>query len=185
MVKRRFVGGLILGITLTFAAIAQPPTTAVIGTPPQPNWVQLSPQQKDILAPLAREWDQLENIRKRKWLGIAERYPTMKPDEQRRMQNRMREWSDLSAAERTKARNTYKDFKHLPPDQKQVMKQKWDAYSNLSSDEKQRIRETSKSSKLLAPPPTVDSAQNDIPDVTPPAGTRMTTEQPPANNTSR
>lgn len=185
MVKRRFVGGLILGITLSIAAIAQPPTTAIIGTPPQPDWSQLSPAQKDILSPLAKEWDQLENIRKRKWLGIAARYPMMKPEDQQRMQNRMREWADLSAAERTKVRNNYKDFKHLPPDQKQVLKQKWDAYSNLSSEEKQRIRETGKSSKLLAPPPIVDTMQYDISERTIPSDTRGNPESHPGNHISR
>lgn len=93
----------------------------------------------------------MESIRKRKWLGIAERYPGMKPDEQQRMQDRMREWSRLSPSERTKVRDTYKDFKQLPPEQKQVVKQKWDAYSSLPADERDRIRSTGKSSKLLTP----------------------------------
>lgn len=95
----------------------------------------------------------MENIRKKKWLGIAERYPSMKQDEQQRMQDRMREWAGLSPTERSKVRDTYKDFKQLPPEQKQVVRQKWEAYSNLPADEKQRIRETGKSSKLLATPP--------------------------------
>lgn len=185
MAKRRLIGGLILGIALTSAATAQPPTSAVIGTPPQPSWGQLNPQQKNILAPLSREWDQLENIRKRKWLGIAERYPTMKPDEQQRMQDRMREWSDLSAAERTKARNTYKDFKQLPPDQKLVLKQKWDAYSNLSSDEKQRIRESGKSSKLLTPSPAAEPVQNTISDPMTSPETRTSNDPLPTVGTSR
>ena len=153
MAIRRLVGGLILAASLNISIAAEPPTTAIIGTPPQPGWSQLSPQQKGILAPLSKDWDSLENIRKKKWLGIADRYPTMKPDEQQRMQDRMREWASLSPAERAKVRDTYKDFKQLPPEQKQVVKQKWEAYSNLPAEEKQRLRETGKSSKLLAPPP--------------------------------
>lgn len=152
MAIRRLVGGLILAASLNLSIAAEPPTTAIIGTPPQPGWGQLSQQQKNILAPLSKDWDSLENIRKKKWLGIADRFPTMKPDEQQRMQNRMREWASLSPAERTKVRDTYKDFKQLPAEQKQVVKQKWEAYSNLPAEEKQRLRETGKSSKLLAPP---------------------------------
>lgn len=94
----------------------------------------------------------MENIRKKKWIGIAERYPSMKQDEQQRMQDRMREWANLSPAERSKVRDTYKDFKQLPADQKQVVKQKWEAYSNLPPDERQRLRETGKSSKLISNP---------------------------------
>ncbi|MBS1142460.1 MAG: hypothetical protein H6R13_3913 [Proteobacteria bacterium] len=152
MACRRLLGGLILSLALSYSFAAEPPTTAIIGTPPQPGWGQLNGQQKNILAPLAKDWDGMENIRKKKWLGIAERFPTMKQDEQQRMQDRMREWADLSPTERSKVRDTYKDFKQLPPEQKQVIKQKWEAYSNLPPDEKQRIRETGKSSKLLATP---------------------------------
>ena len=71
----RLVGGLILATTLNLAIAAEPPATAVIGTPPQPGWSQLTAQQREILAPLSRDWDSLENIRKRKWLAIADRYP--------------------------------------------------------------------------------------------------------------
>lgn len=152
MVKRRLLGGIILSFALCVPVVATPPTTAIIGTPPQPSWTQLSPQQKGILAPLAKDWDDLENIRKKKWLGIAERYPNMKLDEQQRVQDRMREWARLSPTERMKVRDTYKDFKQLPPEQKQVVKQKWDAYSSLPAEEKDRIRTSNKSSKLLAPP---------------------------------
>lgn len=151
MAKRRFLGGVILCFALSAAIAAAPPATAVIGTPPQPGWNQLSTQQRDILAPLSKDWDELENIRKKKWLGIAERYPSMKPDEQQRMQDRMREWAKFNPKERAKIRDTYKDFKQLPPEQKLIVKQKWDAYSNLPADEKERIRASGKSSKLLAP----------------------------------
>ncbi len=135
------------------AAIAatEPPTAVVIGTPPQPNWSQLSPQQKTILAPLAKDWEAMGNIRRRKWLGIADRYPAMNADAQQRIQERMREWADLTPTERTKVRDSYKDFTQLPPEQKQAVKQKWEAYSSLPSDEKQRIRESGKSSKLVSP----------------------------------
>jgi hypothetical protein len=115
--------------------------------------VQLSTQQKNILAPLVKEWDRMENIGKKKWLGIADRYPNMKHDEQQRMQERMREWANLTPEQRAKIRNSYKDFNQLPPEQKQVVKQKWDAYSNLPPDQQQRLREGGKSSKLLAPQP--------------------------------
>lgn len=158
MACRRLLGGLTLGLLLNIAIAAEPPTTAVIGTPPQPAWAQLSTQQKAILAPLAKDWDSLENIRKKKWLGIAERYPAMKQDDQQRMQDRMREWAGLSPLERSKVRDTYKDFKQLPAEQKQVVKQKWQAYSNLPPEERQRLRESGKSSKLLSSPGTPPDA---------------------------
>ena len=56
------------------------------------------------LAPLAEEWDQLEPLRRQKWLGIIKRYASMKPDEQARVQEKMREWVQLTPAERRQAR---------------------------------------------------------------------------------
>ena len=152
MAKRRLVGGVILCLALATAIAAEPPTTVVIGTPPQPGWSLLNVQQKTILAPLAGEWDKMENIRRKKWLGIAERYPAMKPDEQRRMQERMREWASLTPDQRAKVRDSYKEFNQLPSEQKQVVKQKWEAYSNLPPEEKQRVRQSGKSAQLLTPP---------------------------------
>ncbi|WP_083518204.1 DUF3106 domain-containing protein [Dechloromonas denitrificans] len=158
MAKRRFIGGVILALALIGSVIAEPPTTVVIGTLPQPGWDSLSPPQKSILAPLAADWNSMENLPRKKWLGIAERYPNMKPDEQRRIQQRMREWASLTPEQRSKVRGTYKDFNQLPPEQKAVVKQKWEAYSNLPSDEKQRIRESGKSGKLLQPAPPTEAA---------------------------
>jgi hypothetical protein len=142
----------ILGLALAAAAIAAPPTTAVIGTPPQPGWNALGAQQQAILAPLAPEWDTLDNIGRKKWLGIAERYPRLSRDEQTRVQERMREWARLSPEQRAKARDTYKEFNQLPGDQKDVVKQKWEAYANLPAEDRQRLRQEGKSSRLLAPP---------------------------------
>lgn len=156
MVKRRYIGGVILSLALSGALAAEPPTTAFIGTPPQPGWSLLSTQQQAILTPLAADWDKLDNIRRKKWLGIAERYPAMKPEEQRRVQDRMREWATLTPDQRAKVRDTYKEFNQLPSEQKQTVKQKWEAYSNLPHEEKQRMRQEGKSSQLLAPPPLVE-----------------------------
>lgn len=178
MVKRRLLGGIALCLLLATHVAAEAPTTALIGTPPQPSWNALSPQQKTTLAPLSANWDKMDNIARKKWLGIAERYPAMKPDEQHRMQDRMREWSSLTPEQRAKVRTTYKDFNQLPPAQKQLVKQKWEAYSNLPPEEKQRIREQGKSAKLLeTPSPAAEvPATTAVPPETPPA--------PPANEIS-
>ena len=153
MANRRLARRIILCLALATPVFAAPPTSVVIGTPPQATWSQLTPPQKTVLAPLVNDWDGMENVRRKKWLAIAERYPSMKPEEQSRLQERMREWARMTPEQRTKVRDTYKDFNQLPPEQKQTVKQKWEAYSNLSEEEKQRARESGKSSRLLAPPP--------------------------------
>lgn len=147
---KRLVGGIALCAALLGPAAANPPTTAIIGTPPQPSWSQLTPEQRTTLAPLGKEWDNLENVRRKKWLLIAERFPKMKPEEQRRVQERMREWALMTPEQRTKVRDGYKEFNLLPPEQKQVVKQKWETYSNLPEEEKTRIKQ-GKPAKAPAP----------------------------------
>ena len=149
--SRHLLAGISLALILGGPALADPPTTAVIGTPPQPSWSSLNPQQKTILAPLAGEWDKMENIRRKKWLGLAERYPSLKTEEQQRIQDRMRDWAALTPEQRAKTRDSYKEFSQLPSEQKAVVKQKWEAYSNLSPEEKQRVRQGGKSAQLLIP----------------------------------
>ena len=84
----------------------------------------------------------MDNIRRKKWLGIAERFPKMTTDEQSRVQERMREWASLTPEKRAKVRDGYKEFQQLPPEKKLAVKQKWDNYySSLPDEEKQRIRE--------------------------------------------
>lgn len=169
MAKRRLLAGLILSIALGGPVHAQAPTTAIIGTPPQPGWSLLSTQQKIILAPLAGEWDSMENIRRKKWLGIAERFPRMTPDEQARVQLRMREWAGLTPQQRSKARDSYKEFNQLAPEKKQALKQKWEAYSNLSAEEKQQVKETGKMPARAQPLPTEGSSPGTLPSTaTPP-----------------
>lgn len=138
---RRLIVGLIIGLALAGPLRAEPPATAVLGTPPQPGWSLLSTPQKIILAPLAGDWDQMDNLRRKKWLGIAERFPKMSPDEQRRIQARMSEWAALTPAQRAKVRDSYKEFNQLDADKKKAVKDKWTAYSKLSEEEKALLRQ--------------------------------------------
>ncbi|HEX6734897.1 MAG TPA: DUF3106 domain-containing protein [Azonexus sp.] len=119
--------------------------------------------QKEILAPLAKDWDAMESVRKKQWLGIAERYPRMKPNEQARVQARMQEWVRLTPEQRAKVRDSYKDFNQLPAEQKQTVKEKWKAYVNLPAEERQRLREEGKSAQLLAPPAEPVVAEESVP----------------------
>ena len=63
----------------------------------RPLWSELSPKQQAVLAPIAAEWDNLDTVRRKKWVTIANRYPKMQPDEQMRLQNRMQAWAGQSA----------------------------------------------------------------------------------------
>ena len=75
--------------------------------------------------PLQAEWEQLDTTRRRKWVDIANRYPTMKQAEQKRLQKRMQEWAQLTPDERRAAREQYRALKKIPPQQR---KEKWQEY---------------------------------------------------------
>lgn len=115
-----------------------------------PSWVDLTAKQKQILAPLAVEWDRMEELRQRKWLGIAERYISMTPEEQARVQKRIQAWARLSPEERRKAREQFKSMQKDPPEKKEELKQKWQKYESLPAEEKQRLKEVA--SQLPRPP---------------------------------
>lgn len=110
-----------------------------------PSWNEIGADNRQILAQLAPpEWDQLDASRKAKWLGIANRYPSMTPTEQRRVQSRMQKWVKLSPAERRQARETFRQIDKLPPEKKQDLARQWNEYLTLPAHER---------SSLAAPPP--------------------------------
>jgi hypothetical protein len=118
------------------SASAAPPIKA-------PAWGQISPEQQQILAPLQKDWDSLSAERRRKWIGIAQRYPKMKPAEQERVQRRMNDWANLSPQQRRQARENYRTIGKLAADKRADLAQRWAEYQALPEDERQ---------SLVAPP---------------------------------
>ena len=133
---------IVAGITLAFVLALSSPANAVVPPLKQPSWVELTPQQREILAPLAGEWDKLEVYRRKKWLGIAQRYPAMSAEEQQRLQLRMKTWVNLSPEDRNRARAQYKALQKVPPEQRQAVNQKWQEYKNLPDAEKERLKQS-------------------------------------------
>ncbi|NWG31504.1 MAG: DUF3106 domain-containing protein [Rhodocyclaceae bacterium] len=106
----------------------------------QPEWSALTPEQRAILAPLEKEWGEMDAFRRKKWIGIAQRYPSMTPAEQASLQRNMREWARLAPEERQIAREKYKSLLRIAPEERAAIKQKWQEYSALSEQEKEHLR---------------------------------------------
>lgn len=125
-------------------------TSAVKATLPQaatkPLWTELSAAQKLALSPLAGEWDRLPELSKKKWLEIAARYNSMKPDEQARLQERMRDWVKLTPEQRMAARENYAKSTQLPAEKKSAQ---WQQYQQLSDEEKKRLAAEHEKKKSL------------------------------------
>lgn len=167
MARARF--GLILAVALW---LASPFGHAGIALPlSQPSWTELTPEQKAILAPLSSEWDKMEGFRRKKWLGIAQRYQTLTPDEQGRMQRRMTDWAKLTPEERKRARDKYKALQKDTPEKKEAVKLKWQEYKELPESERSRLKAEASKKPTPRPAPSKAAAPkpSPAPTATPPA----------------
>lgn len=197
MVKK-LISGIILSSFLTVTGWAETPNPSVMATPPQPKWNELTIQQKTVLAPLGSDWDALEYYRRKKWIGIAIRFPAMTPDEQRRIQGQMQEWGKLTPEQRRQAREKFQTVNQLPTEKKLELKQKWEEYSNLPEEEKEKhkqqatIKPVAKPGRVTAagttPPaaaasPSPGSATPAAIAATPPAATASTAADPATDKT--
>ena len=138
----------------THSAWCATPSPSLIATPPQPKWTELTVQQRIVLAPLSDEWDSMEYYRQKKWLGIALRFHTLSPEEQRRIQEQMQEWDRLTPEERQLVREKFKSATQLPADKKQELLQKWEEYQSLPESEKQKLKAEASTVPEVKPVPT-------------------------------
>lgn len=171
MAKAGCVAVILASLFLVTPGWAAPSNPALMATPPQPKWSELSVPQKIILAPLSDDWDSMENYRQKKWLSIATRFFEMSPEEKRRVQIQMQSWDKLSPEERRAARENFKTASQLPSEQKQQLKQKWDEYSSLPEAEKEKLKqlaETPSGTKPVRPAAPVVTAPLPTPTAPPP-----------------
>ncbi|MDR1275883.1 MAG: DUF3106 domain-containing protein [Candidatus Accumulibacter sp.] len=142
MAKARVFGiaaGLLFGFSLVSPAFAAPENLSLMATPPQPTWTELTVKQKIVLAPLCDSWDALEYYRQKKWLSIVNRFSSLSPAEQRRVQEQMQEWNTLTPEQQEEARKNFKTTRRLSHEKRQEFRRKWAEYVSLSESEKKRF----------------------------------------------
>jgi hypothetical protein len=141
------------------------------------QWASLSRAQQAALQPLAGEWNKLDAPRKQKWLDIANRFASMKPDEQARVHERMRDWIKLTPEQRRTVRENYARAKKIDPSQKSAQ---WQQYQQLPEEQKKKLASEAVQKKVpvakapaaaatpaLAPPPAPATAVPVVPPPTP------------------
>ena len=106
--------------------------------PVRPTWAELTADQQQVLAPLKDDWEKMERERRLKWVGIAKRYPDMKPEAQARVQRRMQAWAKLTPEQRRQARETYK---HIAKNKERhpTLREQWAEYQALPPEERQSL----------------------------------------------
>ena len=122
-------------VTFSMAASSPPLTSSQpLGGP---RWQNLTPAQRQALAPLVHDWDGLGAGRKSTMLELAARYQTLPPQEQARVQERLTAWVRMSAMEREKARVGYQDAHRIQAEERLA---KWQAYQALPPERREELK---------------------------------------------
>lgn len=119
------------------------PTTQASG---KLSWKNLNTEQQTALAPLAAEWDGMDDLRKKKWLGVASKYADMKPEEKLRVQERLQAWMKMTPEQRMAVRQNFSNTAKKSAEQKSAQ---WQSYQQLSDEEKQKLAQESKIPKTV------------------------------------
>ena len=135
----------------TGSAASTGKTPSLVPSLSQPNWDQLSAEQRSVLKPLASDWPTMEGYRRKKWLGIAQRYSTMSAEEKLRVDQRMKDWASLSPEQRSQARANYKSLKQVTPDHKEDIKRKWEEYSQLPAEQRAQLKAEASRKQITKP----------------------------------
>lgn len=137
----------------------------------QPDWAQLTPEQQQILAPLASDWNNFDATGRKKWLLTAKRYPKMKPEQQQRLQAQMRHWAELTPEQRRIARENYKKLAKQPPEKREMVKRRW--------QERQKLKQT----PATAAPPAAPATSAPVAPPAAPVGNKAAIPPAPAGQT--
>lgn len=105
------------------------------------NWQALTPAQKQVLAPLQRDWNSIGDQRRAKWIEVANRFPSLPPQERARLRERMADWSRMTPDERGRARLQFQDARQLPPSERQ---NRWQSYQALPEAERRALAQRAK-----------------------------------------
>lgn len=125
------------GASLAVAANGGPaPAPAAKADVGGPTWAELSPAHRQVLAPLANDWNGLDSRSKERWIDVAGRFPKMPPDEQHRATQRMGEWAHMSVQQRTQARTVFQETRGLSKEEREA---RWKAYQALPEEKKREL----------------------------------------------
>ncbi len=131
-------------VTLPAPAVAADPRPDKAAAEPrsllplaQPLWSELSPAQRETLAPLESRWNGLPLAKKRAWLTLTEKMPTMSAGDRAKAQARIQEWASLTPEQRRMARNNYRLAKSLDRDERLAT---WESYNLMTPEQRSVLR---------------------------------------------
>lgn len=142
---------ILAGVAVALAVAAGP--VAAQGAPRDIPWQQVAPEHQQVLAPIRPDWENFDAVQKRKWIGIAQRYPRLSTEEQERLQRRMLDWVALTPEMRQAVRDRYREFEQLPAEERQAVLEKWEQYQQNRAAAEQPAADAPESLVAGDPPP--------------------------------
>ena len=113
-----WIAGLLAATLLLGTAVARADSEASSrGARPGVPWQQLSPEQRQVLAPYRERWNQLPPGRQQAIARGAERWQQMTPEQREQMHER---WRDATPQDREQAREKWHD---ATPEQRDKMRE--------------------------------------------------------------
>ena len=112
---------------------------------PDLTWVALEAPHREILAPLADEWDRLDSDSRMRWIGVAIRYPKMTPIGQKRVKTRIRKWAALTPQQRAEARAKYKRMRQQREAKR--LQREWQRYQALTRAQREALSAQDRSNR--------------------------------------
>ncbi len=150
--------------------LSKPIAPTALSVPPA-KWSELTPKQQALLAPLERDWSEISDTQRSKWLSATPTLATMSGEEIKRVHDRIRDWTMLSGAERLNARIGFQVSRQLTPEQRQA---RWEAYKALPAEERRALAEKAMARRQAlaeaparAAKPTVAQRRSDMPPAPP------------------
>jgi hypothetical protein len=127
------------------------------------DWKDLTPTQREALAPLGTAWPTLSAGQKRKWIAVVQNFPQLAEPERAKLHGRMVQWAALKPRERETARLNFAATKKLTPAEKAA---NWEAYQALSPEDKKGLAKKSRplaNTTALAPKPASSGVITPVP----------------------
>ena len=113
----------------------------------EPLWSDLTPAQREALAPFESEWNSWAVPEKKSWVALADRLPRMSASKRDTAQRRIREWARLTAEQRRLARANMRLAKERPAGNRVT---EWEQYRSMTQEQQIVLRQAGSTSNTAA-----------------------------------
>jgi len=100
------------------------------------DWQSLNRNQQEALRPLAKQWPELSDTQKKKWIALSADYNSFSAADKERLRERMVQWAALTPRQRMQARLNFSATQRV---QKEDKAERWEVYQSLTAEQKRAL----------------------------------------------